>query len=91
MSENKLVKMVMLFLFDGEKPRYKVSAKIKNYPKDLQSTAISELINGRYIKIREDRSASTGRTPSFISLTEKGKEKAMGYSEKPEHKSIWNI
>tara|TARA_R110000737_G_scaffold24958_2_gene43618 strand:+ start:165 stop:440 length:276 start_codon:yes stop_codon:yes gene_type:complete len=91
MSENKLVKMVILFLSDGEKPRHKVSAKIKNYSKAMQSEAIKSLINGKYIVIREDRASKTGRTPAFISLTEKGEEKAAGYSDKPEHKSIWNL
>ena len=91
MSENKLVKMVILFLVDGEKPRYKVSNKIKNYPKDMQSEAIETLIKGSFVLIREDRSTSIGRTPAFISLTEKGIEKAKGYSDSPDHKSIWDI
>tara|TARA_R110000851_G_C13019314_1_gene560037 strand:- start:47 stop:322 length:276 start_codon:yes stop_codon:yes gene_type:complete len=89
MIENKLVKMVILFLSQGEQPRHKVSAKIKNYPKTDQSDAIKTLMIGKFISIREDRSSSIGRTPAFIKLTEKGIEKAQGYSQKPEHKSIW--
>lgn len=89
--ENKLVKMTLLYLLDGEKPKYKVSNKIKNYPKEMQSDAIQTLINNDLILIREDRTSSVGRTPSYISLTEKGEKKAKGYSEEPMHKSIWRV
>jgi hypothetical protein len=91
MIENKLVKMVILFLSNGEQPRHKVSAKIKNYPKADQADAIKVLVTGKFISIREDRTSVIGRTPAFIKLTEKGIEKSEGYSEKPEHESIWNI
>lgn len=89
--ENKLVKMVLMYLSEGEKPKHKVSGKIKNYPKEMQSEAISFLIKNGLISIREDRTPTIGRTPSYISLTEKGLTKQKGYSEKPEHSSIWNI
>jgi hypothetical protein len=93
MIENKLVKMVMFFLSSGEQPKWKVSNKIKNYPVEMKAEAIKFLLSGRFITIREDRSEKSGRgrSPSYISLTEKGVEKLSGYSEKPEHESIWNI
>ena len=91
MKENKLVKMVLLFLSNGEQPRHKVSSKIKNYPKEMQADAIEFLIKGGLISIRENRDSNIGRNPSYISLTDKGAEKSSGYSEKPEHKSIWSV
>ena len=89
MLENKLVKMVMLFLIDGEKPRYRVSYKIKNYPKDIQAEAIRILMSEGFVSIREEKTDKRGRSPSFIFLTEKGIEKSKGYSTKPDHRSIW--
>lgn len=89
---NKLVPMILFFLSDGEKPRYKVTNKIKNYSKQLQSDAISFLLEEKLVRIREDRNSDLiGRTPCFISLTEKGVERSKEISEKPRHNSIWNI
>ena len=89
---NKLVAMILFFLSDGEKPRHKVTNKIKNYSKQMQSEAISFLLEERLVSIREDRkSGFLGRTPCYIKLTEKGVERSKEISGKPRHNSIWNV
>ena len=91
MIESKLVKLVIFYLLDGEKPKHKVTERIKNYTKEEQSLAISQLLKSGYVQVREQVSNGRGRTPTFISLTEKGEIKALGYSSEPIHKSIWAI
>lgn len=91
MKENKLIKMILLFLLDGEKPRHQVTSKIKNYPKETQAKAIGNIMSNGLVRLRVERCSGVGRTPCFISLTEKGLDKAIGYSDGPEHESIWNL
>lgn len=91
MHVDKLIKMVIFYLSDGEKPRHKVTAKIRNYPKSDQSEAIKKLMSLGYVSIREDRTSGAGRTPSYISLTDKGRNKYLGYSEEPSRRSIWEV
>jgi hypothetical protein len=89
---NKLVPMILFYLSDGEKPRHKVTNKIKNYSKKMQSDAISYLLKEKLVCIREDRNPSKlGRTPCYIKLSEKGLEVSLEISQKPRHNSIWNI
>tara|TARA_R110000851_G_scaffold321242_1_gene486501 strand:+ start:89 stop:364 length:276 start_codon:yes stop_codon:yes gene_type:complete len=91
MKESKLVRLVILYLSAGEKPRHKVTGKIKNYPKEEQAMAIKQLMESGYISLREGLSEGRGRTPAYISLTDKGALKSAGYSDEPTHKSIWAI
>jgi hypothetical protein len=91
MKESKLVKLVILFLSEGEMPRHKVTEKIKNYPRDEQALAISQLRDSGYIFLRLGASEGRGRTPAYISLTEKGKLKSKTYSFEPIHSSIWAV
>ncbi|AGH07320.1 hypothetical protein VPGG_00003 [Vibrio phage VBM1] len=90
--ENKLVPMILFFLSHGEKPRYEVTQKIRNYPKDMRQEAIDYIMKEKLVSLREVRSEhGRGRTPVFISLTEKGIERSLEISEKPRHTSVWNI
>lgn len=84
--------MVLFFLQDGDKPRWKVTNKIRNYPKELREDAISYLIKEKLVSLKEQRNChGSGRTPVFISLTEKGVERVLEISDKPRHASVWNI
>jgi hypothetical protein len=90
--ENKLVAMILIFLEDGEKPRHKVTMKIRNYPKDMRDGAIRYIMSEKLVQLRECReNCGRGRTPVFISLTEKGSERVMEISRRPRHKSVWEI
>lgn len=93
MKENKLVKMVIIFIGNEKKKRHEVTNKIRNYPKPMRDEAIRFLVKGAYVFIEEDLGGKNrrGRTPAYISLTEKGKEKLDGYSSRPEHESVWNV
>jgi len=90
--ENKLVHMALFYLESGEKPRYKVTNKLKNYPTEMRDDAVSYLVSEKLIYMREERNSGLrGRTPVFIGLTEKGLERCLEVSRKPRHKSVWNI
>lgn len=91
MEENKLIKMAIMFIGEGEVARYKVTNKLKNYPTEMRDEAVKALIDGAYVQIFQGKGKTIGRTPAFIKLTEKGLEKLKGYSDKPTHKSVWNI
>jgi len=85
---NKLVPMILFYLQSGEKPRHKVTEKIKNYDKELRDEAIEFVVKGKLVKLRE-KASSVGRTPVYISLTEKGFELASELSVTPRHNSVW--
>lgn len=87
---NKLVPMILFYLQDGSKPRHKVTAKIKNYPKQDRDEAISYVVNEKLVSLSFGNS-SVGRTPVSISLTEKGAERAKELSVTPRHKSVWGV
>lgn len=90
--ENKLVSMILLFLESGEKPRHEVTMKIRNYPKPMRESAIKYIMSEKLVSLREDRTRNgRGRTPVYISLTEKGLERAMEISRKPRHVSVWDV
>lgn len=89
---NKLVPMILFYLESGEKPRHKVTNKIRNYPKDMRESAISYVLSNGLVSLREELSPSKrGRTPSFIFLTEKGKKECKGLSRTPRHDSVWGV
>lgn len=87
---NKLVPMILFYLQDGSKPRHKVTAKIKNYPKSDREDAIDYVVNEKLVSLSFEKS-SIGRTPVSVSLTEKGAERAKELSTTPRHKSVWGI
>ena len=87
---NKLVPMILFYLQDGSKPRHKVTAKIKNYPKSDREDAIEYVVNEKLVSLSFEASC-VGRTPVSISLTEKGVERAKELSTKPRHKSVWGV
>lgn len=90
--ENKLVHMALFYLESGEKPRHKVTAKLKNYPSKMREDAVSYLVKEKLIYLREDlQREGRGRTPVYIGLTEKGIERCSEVSRKPRHNSVWNI
>ena len=86
---NKLVPMVLFYLEDGEKPRHKVTEKIKNYSKPMREDAIRFLTNGKLIKMIDAAGTGKGRTPVVIMLTEKGIEFTKELSRTPRNNSVW--
>lgn len=92
MLDNKLVKMVLLFLKDGEKKRWEVTNKMRNYPREEKDLAVKYLFDNGLVSIREDvERVGLGRTPAYIRLTQKGQEAAKGLSEAPINKGLWVI
>ena len=87
---NKLIPIILFYLQDGSKPRHKVTAKIKNYPKPEREEAIEYVVNEKLVSLSLEASC-VGRTPVSISLTEKGAERAKELSTKSRHKSVWGV
>lgn len=85
---NKLIPMILFFLESGKQPRHKVTAKIKNYPKETRDNAIEYVVNERLVRLFEE-SSSSGRTPVSVELTEKGRERVLELSRVPRHNSVW--
>lgn len=87
---NKVSEMILVYLIDGEKPRHMITSKIKNFDGIEQRKGITALMFGEYIDQREEVRPGKGRNPVFVSLTEKGIERALLLKDKPQHKSIWS-
>ena len=58
----------------------------------MRDDAIKYIMSEKLVQLRECReNCGRGRTPVFISLTEKGSERVMEISRRPRHKSVWEI
>ena len=86
----KLKKIILLFLLDEAKPRHKVTAKLKNYPKVNREEAIKFVVHSKLISLFEIASLK-GRNPVMIKLTAKALEVASELNSSPIDKTVWSV
>ena len=89
-ATEKLKKIILLFLLDEAKPRHKVTAQIRNYPKESREEAIKYVMENGLVSLFEMKS-SKGRNPVMIKLTSKGLLEAATYNSEPIDKTVWII
>ncbi len=69
----KIIKTVLSFLSDGEKPKYKVTYRIKSYKKDEVKQAFDYMSKHDLIVVTNAK-AEFGRPPKFVSITDEGRK-----------------
>jgi hypothetical protein len=89
-TEAKLIKITLLFLLDGAKTRWKVTAKLKNYEKKHRESAIRYMMQNKLVSLYEI-DGTKGRNPVMIKLTDAGIKEAESYNASPIDKTVWSI
>ncbi len=91
MANMKIVKNILNLVKNGEIERYKVSNKIKNYPKAEQRDAINYVLKNAYVSLRQSVPSGKGRAAVFISITGAGNDALKIMVAEDDSDTLWKV